>query len=201
MNVGIIIYDAGNLKSVCNALDANNIDWGLINTPGDFSKYSHLILPGVGAFKPAMENLIKKEFVSPIEKHIKSGNPFLGICVGFQLLFCSSEEQAHTEGLSVIQGRVENFKEHINDLLIPHVGWNYCAQKQDTDFNLDKDFYFTHSCFARCDDEKDILGESEYGIKFVSAVKRDNIVGFQFHPEKSHKYGLSLFKSFKELKC
>ncbi len=201
MKVGIIKYEAGNLQSVLNALEYNHVDWGLIEKKSDFDNYSHLLLPGVGAFPSAMKQLLEKDFVGPILKHIQSGNPFLGICVGFQLLLDSSDEKVFTEGLGVIKGRVRNFKEHTEGLLVPHVGWNFSRQEKESHFHLNESFYFTHSCFCLCENKEDILATTEYGVHFVSAIERDNVVGFQFHPEKSHQYGLNLFKTFEGLKC
>ncbi|MCF8057827.1 MAG: imidazole glycerol phosphate synthase subunit HisH [Bacteriovoracaceae bacterium] len=199
--IGLIECGNGNIQSVGNALSFLNIEWGFISHKNDFSKFSHVILPGVGSFPHVMNRLIENDLVSEIEKYVRSGRPFLGICLGMQLLFEESSEYGSNEGLGLIKGTVKPLADRSQDLLVPHVGWNNCRNSKKSPFTLDESFYFTHSYYCHCSESEDVLGVSEYGQDFVSAVKKDNVVGFQFHPEKSQKTGLKLLNEFERLEC
>lgn len=199
--IGLVECGNGNIQSVGNALTFLDTPWGYISKPQDFDKFSHVILPGVGSFSHVIGTLLKNELVQRIKDHATSGKPLLGICLGMQLLFEESFEYGLSPGLALIKGRVRSLSEESTKLLVPHVGWNTCDQKGDRSFTLDDSFYFTHSYYCECDDQSDIIGTTRYGKEFVTAVCKENIVGFQFHPEKSQKSGLKLLNEFVGMKC
>jgi glutamine amidotransferase len=204
--IGIVNYNMGNLASVINAFEILGADIAVESDPSKLKKYDKLILPGVGAFGDAMEHLRVNGMDSAVIDYANSGKPLLGICLGMQLLFESSEEFGDHKGLGIIEGKVVAFDESKFDhkLKVPHMGWNEMFQTVGTNsdscplfFGLDKDFYlyFVHSFHAVCDD-KYAIGKTYYGYELVSAVNRDNIYGIQPHPEKSHENGLKIIKNF-----
>lgn len=199
--VGVIDYSAGNLLSIFNALDACGIKWKRISSEADFSGYSHLILPGVGAFKYGMDQLNLRNFSERIREDVRKGTPFLGVCLGMQLLFEVGHEFGKHKGLGIIKGEVKSLNEICGDLSIPHVGWNDVAASKESSFILDSTLsaYFVHSYYCECLNSKDVVGITEYGRSFCSAVEKENIYGVQFHPEKSHKKGLELLSRFGSL--
>ena len=159
-------------------------------------------MPGVGAFDTAMNRINSIDGLRELldRKALQEKIPVLGVCLGMQL-FGKSSEEGESQGLSWIDGEVVKFDTKRKfDLSVPHVGWNYVEQKRKSNFGisikLDKKFYFTHSYYFKSHDSSVILGESSYGHKFVSAIEKDNILGVQFHPEKSHKTGFSLILDF-----
>lgn len=194
----------GNLASVINAFRKVGANARLESDPSKLSDYDKLILPGVGAFGDAMEHLKSNGMDNAIKAYVSTGKPLLGICLGMQLLFESSEEFGSTEGLGLIEGKVVAFDESKFDhhLKVPHMGWNEVFKQKDTPlFNgLNNEFYlyFVHSFHAVCDD-KYAIGKTYYGYEFVSAVNKDNIYGIQPHPEKSHKNGLKIIENFLNL--
>ncbi len=194
----------GNLASVINAFAKVGADATLESDPTKLSQYDKLILPGVGAYGDAMEHLKKNGMDEAVIAFAASGKPLLGICLGMQLLFESSEEFGETQGLGLIPGKVVAFDESKFDhhLKIPHMGWNELFQQKETALfdGLDKDFYlyFVHSYHAVCDD-KYAIGKTHYGYEFVSAVQNNNIYGIQPHPEKSHENGLKIIENFAKL--
>lgn len=204
--IGVIDYGAGNIKSVLNALNfvdsKNNIK--LITAPQELAKCKKLILPGVGAFKDAMDKLNKNNLTQAIKEHIAQNKPFLGICLGMQLLFEKSYEFGECNGLGVFKGEILKFDEtRFNvPLKVPHMGWNSCEFIKECPLTKGLEqseyFYFVHSYHAKCDDEL-VLAFSDYGYKFVSAVAKDNVFGFQPHPEKSQNAGLCVLKNFIDL--
>ena len=203
--IAIINYNMGNLGSVYNAFEKVGAKAKIENDPAKLKYYDKLVLPGVGAFGDAMEHLNGSGLKDAILEFAKSGKYLMGTCLGMQLLFESSEEFGITKGLALVPGEVVAFdKEKFDnkELKVPHMGWNELfTQKDDTIFNgLDKEFYlyFVHSYHAKCDD-KYALGKTKYGYEFVSAVKKDNIYGFQPHPEKSHNNGLKIIENFANL--
>jgi glutamine amidotransferase len=161
-------------------------------------------LPGVGAFADAMEHLKENGMDKAVKAYAATGKPLLGICLGMQLLFESSEEFGTSKGLGLIEGKVVAFDESKFDtkLKVPHMGWNEMFKQNDVPLfdDLDKEFYlyFVHSFHAVCDD-KYAIGKTYYGYEFVSAVKKDNIYGIQPHPEKSHENGLKIIENFVKL--
>jgi len=196
--IAIIDYNMGNLASVVNAFRKLNIDAKVIQNPNEVKKFDKIILPGVGAFGDAMEHLEKNGMKEAILDFAKSGKYMLGICLGMQLLFEKSQEFGEAKGLSLIEGEVDYFK---TKLKVPHMGWNKMFNKENPIFETLQNpyLYFVHSLHAVCDD-KYVIGYTDYDYKFVSAVNKDNIFGFQPHPEKSHDEGLKILKNFVGLK-
>jgi glutamine amidotransferase len=197
----------GNLASVMNALNCVGSKATLESNPEDIAQYDKLLLPGVGAYGDAMEHLQSNGMDEAIGAFAKSGKPILGICLGMQLLFESSEEFAEDDdikGLGLIPGKVVAFDEekfdHPNK--VPHMGWNELFVQQETSLfqRLPKEFYlyFVHSFHAVCDDTY-AIGKTHYGYGFVSAVQKENIYGIQPHPEKSHENGLKIIENFTKL--
>ena len=202
--IGIVDYNMGNLASVINAFAKVGADATLECDPTKLDQYDKLILPGVGAFGDAMEHLKSNGMDEAVMAYAKSGKPLLGICLGMQLLFESSEEFGTYKGLGLIPGKVVAFDESKFDhpQKVPHMGWNELfVQKETALFSeLKKDFYlyFVHSYHAVCDD-KYAIGKTHYGYEFVSAVQNGNIYGIQPHPEKSHENGLKIIENFAKL--
>ena len=202
--IGIVDYNMGNLASVINAFVKVGADATLESDPSKLSQYDKLILPGVGAFGDAMEHLKENGMDEAVIAFAATGKPLLGICLGMQLLFESSEEFGETQGLGLIPGKVVAFDENKFDhpLKIPHMGWNELFQQKETALfaELPQDFYlyFVHSFHAVCDDAKEIR-KTHYGYKFVSAVQNGNIYGIQPQPEKSHENGLKIIENFAKL--
>jgi len=202
--IGIVDYNMGNLASVINAFAKVGVDATLESDPTKLDQYDKLILPGVGAFGDAMEHLKSNGMDEAVMAYAKSGKPLLGICLGMQLLFESSEEFGAHKGLGLIPGKVVAFDECKFDhpQKVPHMGWNELfVQKETALFSeLKKDFYlyFVHSYHAVCDD-KYAIGKTHYGYEFVSAVQNGNIYGIQPHPEKSHENGLKIIENFAKL--
>ncbi|MCX7770102.1 MAG: imidazole glycerol phosphate synthase subunit HisH [Proteobacteria bacterium] len=201
--ISIIDYGMGNLHSVYNALKTMGFDAVVTSEKEDIYKSKGVILPGVGAFPDCMNNL-KKLGLTNVIKEIIFKKPFLGICLGLQLLFKESEEFGPAEGLGIFQGRVRKFPENmkINNekLKIPHMGWNKISKKSDTPFLKgipdNTYFYFVHSFYVECDDNL-IATTTYYGINFVSSIYwQDTLFACQFHPEKSQKYGLKILENF-----
>ena len=202
--IGIIDYNMGNLASVINAFKKVGADAVLESNPDKLSQYDKLILPGVGAFGDAMEHLKENGMDKAVIAYAQTGKPLLGICLGMQLLFESSEEFGANKGLGLIEGKVVAFDESKFDhkLKVPHMGWNELFVQKETPLfdGLKKDFYlyFVHSYHAICSD-KYAIGKTHYGYEFVSAVQNKNIYGIQPHPEKSHKNGLKIIENFTKL--
>ncbi len=199
--IAIVDYNMGNLASVKNAFDLLGEKVVVESDPHNLKNYDRIILPGVGAFGDAMEHLRERGMDQAVREYAKSGKYLLGICLGMQLLFESSEEFGLSEGLGLIAGRVVAFdsSRFHSPLKVPHVGWNRMFTKEHPLFEgLDKEhyLYFVHSYHALCKDESDSIGESVYGYRFTSAVAHENVMGIQPHPEKSHRNGLSILQNF-----
>lgn len=196
---GIIDYGAGNVKSVMNALEFIGEKSALASS--NLAEFDRLILPGVGAFGEAMKALRASNLDDQIREFIASGRPFLGICLGMQLLFDASYEFEKSSGLGIVRGDVVKFYEKIATK-IPHVGWNSCEFTRQSKINSGLEqgayLYFTHSFHVVCDDEF-VLARTFYGYEFTSAIAYKNVFGFQPHPEKSHENGLKILKNFTEL--
>ena len=200
----VVDYGLGNIRSVIGALKKLGYRAKISKKREDLVRADRIILPGVGAFGDGMLNLQADDLISILEKRVlKEGCPFLGICLGFQLMFVSSDEFGLTDGLGWIEGEVKRFDESQKQFLIPHVGWNDVRQVSESTLlrGIDDDalFYFVHSYRVR----KAELGSARalcfHGEDFVSIVEKDNIFGTQFHPEKSQKNGLQLLRNFVEL--
>jgi len=208
--IGIVDYNMGNLASVINAFKKVGADAKLESDPSKLEQYDKLILPGVGAFGDAMAHLKSNGMDEAVKAYAKSGKPLLGICLGMQLLFESSEEFGSSKGLGLIEGKVVAFNESKFDhpQKVPHMGWNELFnQSVGADLSvcplfegLPDDFYlyFVHSFHAVCED-KYVIGKTHYGYEFVSAVQNKNIYGIQPHPEKSHENGLKIIENFVKL--
>jgi len=194
----------GNLASVINAFAKVGADATLESDPSKLDRYDKLILPGVGAYGDAMEHLKANGMDKAVIAFAATGKPLLGICLGMQLLFESSEEFGQTKGLGLIPGKVVAFDESKFDhhLKVPHMGWNELFQQKETPLfkGMNRDFYlyFVHSFHAVCDDQY-AIGKTHYGYEFVSAVQNKNIYGIQPHPEKSHENGLKIIENFAKL--
>lgn len=200
VEVAIIDYGVGNLRSVEKAFAATGCE-AIVSGDEKVLRMAHrLVLPGVGAFGACMKALSERGFDELVCERVAAGTPLLGVCVGMQLLFESSDEFGSTRGLSLLRGRVRRFSD---DLVVPHVGWNQVDQIQKnplfTNVANRSFFYFVHSYYCEPLDQSLIAGETEYGVKYASIVAHDNICGLQFHPEKSQASGLRLLKNFARL--
>ena len=205
--IAIVDYGMGNLRSVQKAIEKVGYKADVTRSPKHIADADAVILPGVGAFKDCMDNLDRLNLIAPVLKAIASGKPFLGICLGLQLLFSESLEFGHHPGLDVIKGVVKPFSPTMPDpecpgglLKIPHMGWNSIQhQKPVAALNGIDDgayFYFVHSYYVEPEDEAVVATRTDYGGEFVSAIAFDNILATQFHPEKSQHQGLNILRDF-----
>ncbi len=201
MKIGIIDYGAGNLRSVANALRAIGVEPITIGAPGDLGDVTHLVLPGVGSFGDCMEQLSTRRLLQPLRDWVISGKPYLGICLGYQILFDSSEESPGVDGLGVVSGVVRRFAESPG-LKIPHMGWNSVVPNHPDSGNwkslgAEPYFYYVHSYFPVPTESAVIAARTAYGDdQFAAAIERGNLLACQFHPEKSQDAGLSLIRNF-----
>jgi glutamine amidotransferase len=195
--ITVVDYGMGNLRSVRNALDLLGADVHITDQPQDILQAERLILPGVGAFGRAMENLRERGLIDPLnEKVLNQKTPVLAICLGMQLLAEKSYEHGEYEGLGWIPGSVHLFD---NDLPVPHVGWNEIMVQGEPPLfqglaSVNREFYFVHSYHVETN--ANIAATAGYGSEFVAAVHKDNIFGTQFHPEKSQQNGLTVLRNF-----
>ncbi|MEO8456825.1 MAG: imidazole glycerol phosphate synthase subunit HisH [Chloroflexota bacterium] len=197
MKIVIVDYGAGNLHSVAKAVQHEGVEPMITTSARYLDEADGLIVPGVGAAEDTMFNLRRCGLVEPIKDYIASGRPFLGVCMGQQALFESSEENGFQECLGVLPGKIVRLPEGEK---VPHMGWNQVRIKQQHpifDGIADSSyFYFVHSYCPAPSDPSVIIGETDYGITFASVVARDNVVATQFHPEKSGKDGLRMYGNF-----
>ena len=199
--ITIIDYKTGNLGSIQNILKRIGEDSVITSDKGEIARATKLILPGVGAFDTGMSNLTDLDLIDVLNEKVKVEKiPVLGICLGMQLLSGGSEEGS-LPGLGWIDAESIRFRfENSQEYKIPHMGWNFIKQHKTSklleSMYTDPRFYFVHSFFLRVHDTKDILTSTTYEIEFTSAIERGNILGVQFHPEKSHKFGMKLLKNF-----
>ncbi len=191
--IAIIDYGAGNLKSVKNALDYLKAGSRITDKPDEILSADRLILPGDGSFGFMMKNLEKKSLLKPIKDFINSNKPFLGICLGLQALFESSEESPGINGLSIFNGKVVKFKKG----KVPQIGWNKIIPKNKKLFK-NEFMYFVNSYYAVPDDDSIIAAVTDYNGDFVSAIQSKNVTAVQFHPEKSGEAGIELLKRWLE---
>ena len=206
--IAVIDYGVGNLFSLLSSLNYVGLHTKLTNDIEEIKNANGIILPGVGAFRDAIGNLEKYGLKETLINEAKNGKPFLGICLGMQMLFEKSYEYGEYEGLGLINGTVEEIKKYIpenSDLKIPHMGWNsliinerFKDDKILKDVDNNEYVYYVHSYFAKTD-MKNIVTYSEYGTKISGIVKNENVYGMQFHPEKSGDIGLKLLKNWGEL--
>jgi glutamine amidotransferase len=198
--ITIVDYGMGNLRSVQKACEKVGAAARIVADPDAIAAADKLILPGVGAFRDAIHELQRLHLVEPIVEHIRRDKPFLGICLGLQLLFDFSYEGGEWPGLKVFRGDVVRFPSDPN-LKVPHMGWN-TLQRTQSDIPLlrnipdDASVYFVHSYYVRPQDETLVATRTEYGVPFVSMIARGRVFATQFHPEKSQKAGLQLLTNF-----
>lgn len=199
--IAVINYGMGNTGSIVNMLHKIGEEAIVTDKAEDLEEASKIILPGVGAFDHGIENLHEKDLVSTIRKvTAEKGTPFLGICLGMQLLGKESEE-GNAEGLGLIPFKSVRFRfDEKSRLKIPHMGWDVVKREMEDKILEDLEgvqrYYFVHSYHAVCENRRNVLMTCDYGYQFVAAVKNNNIYGFQFHPEKSHKFGMKLLENF-----
>jgi glutamine amidotransferase len=225
--IAIVDYGMGNLRSVEKAFEKVGFDTVVTDEPGIIENADKIVLPGVGAFKDAIDGLQERNLIEPIRNHIKQNKFFLGICLGLHLLFTRSYEDGVHEGLNIVPGEVVRFDaDRLNmdstggqreatgardslsvassqKLKIPHMGWNTIREKKEVPIlkglPADPYMYFVHSYFVVPERDEVVAAETEYGVPFVSMISIDNIFAMQFHPEKSQQYGLMILKNFGEL--
>lgn len=197
--LGIIDYGAGNLSSVCNSFRAIGAEARLVRCAADMEGLSHLVLPGVGAFGDCSRALHEQGLTEPIRHWIKSDKPFLGICIGYQILFESSEETPGADGLGIFHGNVRRFPDC--GLKIPHMGWNKVKPQNPADpiwegMGTEPYFYYVHSYFPEPTSGDIVAATTDYGCTFAAAVRQGRLIATQFHPEKSQHLGLRLLTNF-----
>jgi len=205
ISIVIIDYNQGNLYSIQNALKHIGYTSVITSNKSEIINADAVILPGVGAFGEAMDNLKKSDLISPIKEYINSGKSFLGICLGFQLLFTESFEFGRHSGMNIIEGEVVKFDNKSRRIKVPHVGWNTVYFKQQLGWSNSpmmqlsnySYMYFVHSYYVKPADDSLIISYTEYeDIEFCSSLKICNLFGTQFHPEKSGKDGINIYKTF-----
>lgn len=197
--IAIIDYGAGNLQSVKKAFDFIGAESVITDDPKVIMSADKILLPGVGSFGDAMDSMAKNGLVETVKECAQSGKPFLGICLGLQLLFEESEESPGVKGLGIFKGKIRKFSPDMG-LKIPHIGWNSLSIKQKNgifkDIPENSYVYFVHSYYLLAEDENDIATVTKYGIDFHSAVGKNNVFATQFHPEKSGDVGLQILRNF-----
>lgn len=195
--IGVIDYGSGNLRSVCKALEAAGSTPTLVTDPSGLASLDAIVVPGVGAFAHCAENLRATGLWHPVREWALAGGPYLGICLGYQLLFESSEESPGVEGLGILKGRVERFPEA--GLKVPHMGWNTLSKTSGPLYNGipgDVSMYFVHSYYPVPADSSLVSASSDYGVSFAAGVSSGSLHAVQFHPEKSQSAGLALLRNF-----
>ena len=197
----IVDYGMANLRSVQKAFEKVGAPAIFSNDPNRIAEADKVVLPGVGAFRDAIACLRGSGFVEPIKDHIQQGKPFLGICLGLQLLFTTSYEEGVYPGLDLFAGEIVRF-DAIPDLKVPHMGWNQLRVRKPApifrDLPADASVYFVHSYYVKPKDASIIAAETDYPTPFTSAIWIDNVMATQFHPEKSQKVGLAMLQKFAE---
>jgi glutamine amidotransferase len=196
----IINYNLGNPKSIKNMLSYLGIESRISTNHADIASAERLILPGVGHFQYGMEQLEQLGLIDILKKEVlENKKPILGICLGMQLLTKQSEE-GNLAGLGFVDAQTKKFELQNLALKVPHMGWNTVEFKKESLINIDVTFnsryYFVHSYFVDCESQDDILCTTQYGQEFVSGFQHQNIIGLQFHPEKSHKFGMEILTNF-----
>jgi glutamine amidotransferase len=206
MMIAVIDYGMGNLRSVEKALQLSGGRTKVTSNPKDLERCGKIVFPGVGSFGEAVKELKRRKLIAPIKAAISEGKPFLGLCLGLQLLFERSEEAPGVKGLGVLAGEVKKFR--FKELKVPHMGWNrivhrtsYIVHRKEilrgvTDGAY---MYFVHSYYVKPAEKSAILTTTDYGINFVAGMAKDNIYAFQFHPEKSQSEGLKILENFVKL--
>jgi glutamine amidotransferase len=196
--IAIVDYGMGNLRSVQKAVERVGFGATLADSPEGLEGAEKLILPGVGAFADTMKGLEERGLIDPVVQHIKRGRPFLGICMGLQILFSESTEDGLHRGLNIIPGRVVRFVQ--NGLKVPHMGWNQVSFLRDVPLARGipqgSYMYFVHSYYVCPEDPGVVAATTDYDATFASFIWRDNLFATQFHPEKSQNAGLALLRNF-----
>ena len=206
--IAIIDYGMGNLRSVQKGFEKIGAQALVTSNPKEVLEAEQIVLPGVGAFRDCIHNLEQGGFIEPILKVIQQGRPFLGICLGLQLLFTESEEFGIHKGLGVIPGKVVRFPDGMTEnsqkLPVPHMGWNQLKIQAESPLlggiEDGSNVYFVHSYYVKPDDPAVVAATCNYGIEFCASVRKGNLVAAQFHPEKSQAIGLQMLKNFAEMK-
>jgi glutamine amidotransferase len=203
MRIGIINYGMGNLGSIQNALESLGADSFIMGSPDMLETADRIILPGVGAFRAAVEHLEEDQWIPAIKQAVlEQKRPLLGICLGMQLLLSSGDEGGHCKGLGFIEGEVKRLQLKDASLRVPHMGWNEvdytCGSPIFQNIPDQSDFYFVHSYAAIPVSDDDVVARTKYGGDFVVAIRRKNVFGVQFHPEKSSIPGRKLLQNFLE---
>lgn len=201
MSIAIIDYGMANLRSVQKALEEVGAQARVVSLPREIEQADRIVLPGVGAFQDAVRTLREKDLVGPVLRHIEKGKPFLGICLGLQMLMDIGYEDGEYRGLGVIKGKCVRFEvDRDLGLKVPHMGWNQLNIQRPSpllrDLPAGCGVYFVHSYHVVPEDDSVIATTTDYGRPFVSSIWRDNLVATQFHPEKSQKVGLQILKNF-----
>ena len=201
--IAIIDYGAGNIQSVYKALKFIGADCKVTSDKDEILNADGAILPGVGSFGDAMDTMTKRGIKDTIIEYTKSGKPFLGICLGLQLLFPESEETPGVKGLDIFKGTITKIPNQNRTLKIPHMGWNNISIKQKNgifkDIEGEPYVYFVHSFYLKAQDKDIIAATTQYGVEIDAAVQKGNIIATQFHPEKSGEVGLKMLKNFVEM--
>jgi len=206
--IAVIDYGMGNLRSVEKALEASGARTKVTSRPSDLKRCDKIVFPGVGSFGEAAKEIRRLGLDEEIKRSIDEGKPFLGLCLGLQLLFDHSEEAPGVKGLSILRGSVKRFRLAKPGLKVPHMGWNDIAYSLQPTAYSRKLFrgvpdgsyvYFAHSYYVKPKDGGIVLTTTDYGVNFASGVCRDNVYGFQFHPEKSQALGLKILRNFVRL--
>lgn len=198
--IGIVQTGTANLQSIVSVLMKYSRKYKICESEKDFKNISKIILPGIGSFKSFSKNIKKNNMNKAIHENVKSGIPILGICLGFHALFESSYEFGEHKGFGFLKGQVIDIKKINKNSIVPHVGWNECNLKKKSKFFINigdkKNFYFTHSFSPINVNKSDILATTKNHSELICAIESKNIIGVQFHPEKSQLYGLRLFENF-----
>lgn len=201
--IAILDFGVGNITSIYNMLKRIGLQSQITNNPIEIESSTHIILPGVGSFDYCMNQIQAAPFYSYLQKWVfEDKKPILGVCVGHQMLFEYSEEGSK-QGLGWVKGKVVKFDSQNTGLRVPHMGWNYLSEFKSesplfSGFERPK-FYFVHSYYSIPENEMVTLAKTEYGSAFTCSVGQENIYGVQFHPEKSHKYGMKLYENFAKI--
>ena len=196
--IAVVDYDAGNVKSVEKAIEKLGAKHILTSDPAEIAKADAVILPGVGNFGDCVSKLKERGLDASLKEYAASGKPFLGICVGLQLLFDESEESPGVKGLSILPGKIKRFPGSA-DLKVPQIGWNDIVESKGRlleGINKETYFYFVHSYYLECEDPSIVTSRTEYGITYDSSVEKGNVFATQFHPEKSSDAGLKVLSNF-----
>ena len=201
--IAIIDYGAGNIQSVYKALKFIGADCKVTSDKDEILNADGAILPGVGSFGDAMDTMTKRGIKDTIIEYTKSGKPFLGICLGLQLLFPESEETPGVKGLDIFKGTITKIPNQNRTLKIPHMGWNNISIKQKNGIFKGIEgkpyVYFVHSFYLKAQDKDIVAATTQYGVEIDAAVQKSNIIATQFHPEKSGEVGLKMLKNFVEM--